>query len=260
LGEPGSTIFDLAIAAFAAVDASLPASLGPLARLIGWGFIMAVISMGLYRLVSPQRKIATLRREAAAARQQLATFDGEFEQLMPMVRRSLLLSLRQIGWIFFPALLASLPLVACLLWLESAYSFQAPAAGQQVAVTALPEGQRIHAQPPSALTHRPGETLLTWPRAGDTVTLLDDRGMKLATLGAGKPAADLIEPRRWWNAIIGNPLGYLPEQSAVARVEFAFQDLLVVGRKPAWYSGWMLPFFATLIVISLLIKVVFRIE
>ncbi len=248
------------MAVFAAIDGWLPNSLGPLPRLIGWGCVMAIVSMALYRLVSPQRKIATLRAEAATARQQLATFDGEFEQLMPMVRRSLLLSMRQIGWIFFPALLASLPLVACLVWLDSAYSFQTPSAGQQIALTALPDGANVRAQPEAALAQGPHGLLLTWPHDGESVTLLDERGTSIAALVAGRPGADIIEPRLWWNSIIGNPMGYLPEGSPVTRLQFAFQELQVVGEEPAWYTGWEAPFFATLIALSILIKVVFRIE
>lgn len=248
------------MAAFAAVEGWLPASLGPLPRLIGWGCVMAIVSMGLYRLVSPQRKIATLRMEAAAARQQLATFDGEFEQLMPMVRRSLLLSMRQIGWIFFPALLASLPLVASLLWLDSAYSFQAPFAGQQIALTALPEGAIVRAEPEAGLGQGPTGLLLTWPHDAESVMLFDEHGTSIAALVAGRPGANIIEPRLWWNSIIGNPMGYLPEGSPVTRLQFAFQELQVIGAEPAWYTGWEAAFFATLIALSLLIKVVFRIE
>lgn len=249
-----------AIAAFAAIDGYLPAALSPLARIAGWGCVMAVVSMGLYRLISPQRKIASLRMQASAARQELATFEGEFDQLMPMVRRSLLLSLQQIGWIFFPALLASLPLIACLVWLDSAYSFHAPSAGQAVPVTVRPDGASIRARPASALTGGPRGPLLEWPAAGEAVTLLDHRGATLATLGAGRPGADLIEPRRWWNTVIGNPMGYLPAESPVARLEFGFTELVVTGQNPAWHTGWELPFFAALIALSLLIKVVFRIE
>ena len=260
MGDPGTSLFGPAVAAFAAIDQLLPVALGPLARLIAWGCVMSIVSMGLYRFFSPQRKIATLRKQAAGARQQLADFDGEFEQLMPIVQRSLLLSLRQIGWIFFPALLASLPLVACLIWLESAYSFQAPSAGQRVAVTVLPMGATIGAEPGSALEQGPGGVFVIWPAAGGMVTLFDDRRTALMTLDAGSPGADVIEPRRWWNAIIGNPLGYLPAGSSVARLEFGFPGLPVLGQRATWYSGWAAPFFTTLIVLSLLIKVVFRIE
>ena len=86
---------------------------------------MATLVMLLYKLISPQRKLSQIRLAAADARRQIAAFDGEFAGLAPIVRNSLKLSLRQIAWIFFPALIASLPLLNCIIWLDSAYGYRA---------------------------------------------------------------------------------------------------------------------------------------
>src|SRR5687768_17866035 len=56
---------------------ALPISLP---RVIAWGCLMGALVMALYRLISPQRKLAAIKADAAAARRQIAGFDGEFDR------------------------------------------------------------------------------------------------------------------------------------------------------------------------------------
>jgi hypothetical protein len=85
---PEFSLFGLALPAFAAVDRVMASFMGPLPRLIAWGWLMSALLMALYRLISPQQKLAVIKVEAAAARRQMASFDGEFNELTPLVRRS----------------------------------------------------------------------------------------------------------------------------------------------------------------------------
>jgi hypothetical protein len=252
-------VFGLALPAFAATDRVLAALLGPLPRLIAWGGLMAVLLMVLYRLISPQRKLAAIKADAAAARRQIAGFDGEFEQLTPLIRRSLRLSLQQIMWILLPAILASLPLITCLMWLYSAYSFNVPAAQEAIVVTVSPASESIAAEPDDSLTRAGDDWQLTWPPAGKEVELRDRSGRTLARLG-GRPGSDIVESFRWWNRLIGNPAGYIPAGSPVRRLEFHLAQAEILSIGPAWLRGWEAPFFLTLIAVSILLKVVFRIE
>lgn len=252
-------MFGLALPAFAAVDRALAAFLGPLPRLIAWGCLMGVLLMALYRLISPQRKLAAIKAEAAAARRQIAGFDGEFDQLTPLIRRSLRLSLQQIAWILLPAIIASLPLIACLMWLYSAYSFSMPPAGEAIAVTVSPSSEPVSAEPDDSLTRAGDAWQLNWPQAEKSVALRDRTGRTLAQVG-GQPRSRIVEPFQWWNRLIGNPAGYIPSGSPVQRLEFHFSEADILSIGPAWLRGWEAPFFLALISVSILLKVVFRIE
>jgi hypothetical protein len=220
---------------------------------------MAILVMGLYRLISPQRRLAAIKADAANARRQMAGFDGEFEQLTPLVRRSLTLSLQQVAWILAPALVASLPLIGCLMWLYSAYSFRMPAPQQAVAVTVLPAGESISAKPEDHLRRLSDGWRLSWPHPGNSVMLLDRGGRTVARLG-GAPRSDFVERFRWWNRLIGNPAGYVPASSPVQHIGFRLpkREILPVG--PPWLRGWETPFFLALIIVSVAIKLVFGIE
>jgi hypothetical protein len=259
LAEPGASLFGLAIPAFTAVDRLMATTLAPLPRVILWGGLMAILSMLLYGLISPQQKLAQLRSETAAARQKLAGFDGEMSALWSLVGQSLKLSLRQILTIFVPAVIASLPLVSCLVWLDSTFGYRSPSAGQAVRVEVSPASEIIQALPTSALDQEVDGWEVHWPRSGSTIELRDRQAAGLTVLGA-PPGSDVVERRQWWNALIGNPMGYLPEASPIDRLEFDFKSLELHGIGPAWLRGWEAPFFLSLIVLSILIKVLFRIE
>ena len=253
------SLFGLALPAFAAIDRLMAGAMGPLPRLIAWGCLMAAVTMILYRLISPQRRIQALKAEASAARRDIAAFDGEFDQLTPLIRRSLAASLRQVATILWPALLASLPLVSCLMWLYSAYNFQAPEAGQAIALAVAPAPETLRSDPAAALSGADARLRLSWPAAGSSVALFDRQGARLAAIG-GQPASDRVEHFAWWNRLIGNPAGYIPSASPVQRLRFGFPQRELIAAGPRWLRGWEAPFFLALIVVSLLIKLLFRIE
>jgi hypothetical protein len=257
--EPDLSLFGLPLPAFAAFDRFMGSHLEPLPRLLAWGALMAVLVMLLYKLISPQHRLARIRTEAASARQRVAEFDGEFNELMPLIRNSFRLSMLQIAWILFPALLASLPLVSCLIWLDLAYGYRAPAPAQPVHLAVWPRSERIQSVPETAVDRRSSGWHVSWPRADDAVTLFDRHGEALAILN-GVPAGNVIEPYRWWNALVGNPMGYLPADSPVQRLEFRFYPAEIIGSGPPWIRGWQTPFFGALVALSLLFKVVYRIE
>jgi hypothetical protein len=189
----------------------------------------------------------------------MASFDGEFNELTPLVRRSLKLSLRQIAWILAPALVASLPLISCLMWLYSGYSFRPPAPRETIAVAVTPAHESISAAPSNHLTRSGDGWQFAWPRPGETVALLDGGGRTLVRL-RGHPGSDFVEPLQWWNWLVGNPAGVIPAGSPVQRLKFRLPALEVLSIGPAWVRGWETPFFLTLMIVSIVIKVVFRIE
>ena len=82
----------------------------------------------------------------------------------------------------------------------------------------------------------------------------------VAVLVGDDPASAVIERRHWWNALVGNPLGYLPQATPISRIDFGFSELELLNAGPAWMRGWPFAFFLVLVIVSILIKVIFRIE
>ena len=59
--------------------------------------------------------------EAAGIRAALARHDGEFAEAIPLIRNNLAVSLKRLRVALAPSLLAGLPIVACLIGLDTAY-------------------------------------------------------------------------------------------------------------------------------------------
>jgi hypothetical protein len=88
-------------------------------RLILWGALGSVLSMGFYRLVSPQRKLSAVKAEIRSLRNSLLGYDGDFAGLWPLMSRSICASLKQVGLALGPAMLASLPVLFLIVWLSN---------------------------------------------------------------------------------------------------------------------------------------------
>lgn len=220
-------------------------------RLVLWAMIAAALSMAIYRFASPQRRIAQAQIEAQAARHALDAFDGEFVDAWPLIRQVLMTAFRRIGLVLPGVLLAMLPILAMLVWLSTSYGYRFPDRDDEVNVAASPSSAGVQAEL-SVMPHQ-----ATQPEER-RVVLRDQTGAVAAAIPLQQPVP-VLEKRRWWHALIGNPGGYLPEDGAVERVEIALpaQEMLQMG--PAWLRGWEPLFFAVMLSASLLIKRLWRI-
>lgn len=223
-------------------DAML-ALLPPALRIVVWAALTAAGSMWLYAAISPQRTIVAARAETIAARQALAEYDGPFEGAWSLIVRALGTAMRSL-WLVLPAaVLSSLPALLMLIWLSNAYSYRFPDAPD-------PVGARVD---------RPGfdARLIADSNAGASAArrleVLDGQGAVRVAVPLARPTP-VVEKRQWWNALIGNPGGYLPLASPVERVQLDLPqaDILTVG--PSWLRSWMPLFFTVLVICSLLIK------
>jgi hypothetical protein len=223
------------------LDAQLGSLLPPSVRLLLWGAAAGAVSMLLYRMVSPQAAIAHGKRELLGARRALDEHRGSFDEAQPLLRRLLRLALRQVGRTGWPALLASLPVLCLLAWLSSAYGHTFPAPGSAPRLETVP----------AALAAEWVET--SPPR------IALDAGGERADVVLAAPVT-LLHKRRWWNALIGNPAGYLPAAAAadLIRIELPHREYMAFG--PAWLRGWPPLFFSALLAASIALKVLARIE
>ncbi len=240
-------LFNLPAPLFAWVDAALAEIIPPLLRLVLWAVFGAVVSMFLYRAVSPQARIARGKREVADARRNLDDYEGELGDAGPLIFSMLGQAMRQVGRTTLPAVIASIPLLALLVWLSTAYGYAYPAPGATPAVTVQPEPFQ-------------GEWLgRPTPDEPPRVRIANGDGRPLTEVPLAEPVT-VIHQHQFWNYLIGNPAGYLPDDSAAEQVRIALpsRDYLAFG--PDWMRGWPVPFFVVLVTASIAIKIVARIE
>ena len=234
--------FDLPAPLLSAADGML--ALPEPVRIALWGVLGGAISMALYAWLAPQRHLARLKAQAKAARKELDAFDGPLAEAGPLIRATLRASWRQLAAALGPATLASLPLLFLLVWLSNTFGHEFPQAGHPA---------EIRTEPP---------TPARWIQSvdGPPEILINDRGGRPAMTVAMTAPIPAVHRRRWWNLLIGNPLGYLPASAPVDEVDVRLPRHRVLPFGPDWLAGWEAPFFTALILISLVIKSVFRIE
>lgn len=214
------------------------------ARLVLWAAVAAVLSMELYRIASPQRRVSRLIAALGRARARLAAFDGPFEDAWPKIRRTLSLAWQRVVLVVPASVLASLPLLVIVVWLNMQYGRAFPPQGEPVSITA------------------PGAFHALWIDEGDDTPrarIVDPDGVPVAELTVAAPIP-VIHKRRWWNTLIGNPAGYLPADAPVERIDLALprQQVLAIGPDPM--RGWELPFFFALVSVALTHKIIRRIR
>lgn len=234
-------LLDVPAPLYGAFDRALTVILPPPARLVVWGVLGALVSVLLYRALSPQRRIAAAKARLLALRRQLDAHDGTFEQALPLLRAHIGASLRHV-WLVLPAtVLASLPVLTLLIWLAGTYGHRLPEPGQGPPVKVAPAGLDVR-----------------WQDRPPQVTVLD-KGRTVAQVPLTAPVTR-VEKRRWWNALVANPIGYLPSDGPVRRVHIALEPRRYLDFGPDWLRGWAALFMSVLFAASLLTQRLARVE
>lgn len=231
-------LFDLPGPLFRAADLAL-SPLPAAARLVLWALFAAAVSMWLYKLLSPQRKLAAAETEALEARHELNDFEGEMDEAWPLIARMLKASGRRLRLALLPALIASFPIVALIVWLSNDYGYRYPEPWEETAIRTTPAGFD------ATLDGGEGEAREILLGAAE------DEPQARIPFPAPVP---IIEEYKWWNWLIANPAGYLPETSPVERIEIALPQVEIQPYGPSWARGWELLFFCFFLVFSLIIK------
>lgn len=238
-------LLDIADPLFAWADVRLAAWLSDAARIAFWGVLAGLVSMVLYRYLSPQHRLREVGAEEQRLKELLRDEDTEMADGLASARKLLRLSLLRLRLVFPPVLLAALPVVSLMVWLHMNYAHELPPPGQEAAVRVAPEhklGWWVSSE------HEP-------PR----VEVADERGEILESRAVEAPVP-LIHKRMWWNLLIGNPLGYLPDDSIIDRIEIGLPKKRYLAIGPDWMASWEAVFLTTLLLSSLAIRLFFKIR
>lgn len=223
-------------------------------RVLLWGALAGYAGMWIYRRWSPQQRIAELRAELALVQGKLASYDGEFSGLLPLIKAQFALALRQMRLTAGAALLAATPILLVLPWLSNQYDREFPATGSVIEVCASPADAASGLRwTPTALTvYDNGCWSVAWPANGPATRLME-KDKALMHLPLSAPSA-IVHKRRWFNWLIGNPAGYLPQDASTEAVTLGLPTLKLFDFGPSWLRGWEAAFFFSALVVSLWLR------
>lgn len=233
-----------------------------------WALVSAFATMWVYRRFSNQEKLAALKPQVKAVQKKLSNYDGEFSGLKPLILENFRLSGRHILLALGPALLAGIPVLFVLVWISNAFGVEFPDAGSQVEIRAIAEEAgaaqnwrwRGLAAEGLESDDRPGTRWrIEWPAQDSGARLVAGSATTVAELPPPRPSPVLHE-RKWWNALIANPAGYLETGGPAEAVylDLPKKQMLPVG--PGWMRGWEFLYFVLLIAGSLGLKFAWRIH
>lgn len=223
---------------FGTLDGAVAPLLPAVLRIAIWATLLAVGTMLLYKILSPQARIGEAKRHARDARRRLNSFDGELADAGPLIRDQFVTAFRHIGLVIPGTFIAILPLLCFLVWADNHYGHDLPADGQSPALATIPE-------------HANG-VRLRWDAQNRPPALAfsaDDNGARSYPMIA---PVTIIAKHSAWNWLVGNPLGYLPDDSPVeaVRIDLPEHEFFHVG--PQWMRGWLAVFIPVMFVVSLL--------
>ena len=253
--------FDLPAPLFGVIDQGLGLVLPALVRLVLWGVLAGWMTMVVYRRLSNQDKIRQLKIKQKKQQKIISRFDGEFEELLPVIRNTLGLGIRQLGLSLGPALLATIPILFIVIWVAGAFGYQQPAVGTSVGIDikpALADNDRLEWSSPTMLNKTAKGWTLSWPSADQPVSMMQD-GQALFDLPF-EYNIPVIHKRQWWNWLVANPVGFLPDEALFDSVDIALPPQQFLGFGPDWLRGWMFSFFVTFLLSSVGFKLILKID
>ncbi|RDD60295.1 hypothetical protein [Ferruginivarius sediminum] len=221
-------------------------ALPPAVRLLIWAGLAAWASMELYKLLSPQDRITAAKRELRQSQRELNAYDGDLAGAKKRIARVLRAALRRLGLVAPAAVIASIPVLSLIVWLDAAYSLRFPGPRETVGVRTTPpsfEAEWIDGVGSAGTAY---------------VVIRNPANGKAMTLSIRKPAP-LLYKRTWWNALIGNPGGYLPRHAPIDELLLDLPRQQVIGAGPSWLRTWETPFFASLCLWALVLMKLRRI-
>lgn len=251
-------LFDLPAPLFSAIDGLLAMAMPPVLRLLIWGVFAGWLSMVIYRLLSNQKIIGELKAQSKAQQKLISEFDGEFTELMPVIRQAFALGFRQLGLALGPALLATVPVLFIIIWVSGEYGYATPAPGNEVFLSAEPATADIQWSSPTDVKESEDGWLVSWPSKEQSLTMSDEQqALLVLPLEHDIP---IIHKKRWWNVLMANPLGYLPQDGKTDVIHIKLPEAVIIDSGPGWMRGWMFSFFMSFLLASIGFKLLLRLD
>ena len=215
--------------------------------------------MWLYLLASDQLGIAALKNETRMLRKRMLAEDLENKEVMSIAKENLFVSLRLVTKVFFPSLIASLPVLFFVIWLSSHMTYDRSNDATGVSVNVIPSVGNLEFLPNDMFILKEGEIRLMMKSELQTIKVVSPEGL----VYEGRPQAhpvDGVYKKQWWNTFLGNAAGYVENNATVDEIKWGFPRRIYLEGVPSWMSTWEFPFFASLIIVAIVLKFTLRIQ
>ena len=242
-------------------------NLMPAALRVGlYGLISGILAMLLYWRISPQSRIRELKAQISQAQLALRTYDGaNLRQMMHLSWQAVSPAARQVLLVGAPTLVAAIPVLLLMAWLESSYSYRLPNPENLVTVTTMqtpPIARPLGWVPAEivAQTLPHGQYVVRWPANGSSARLIDVTSkLDLLGLPLDRPIRTFRQARWWHRFLEGSSGGYLPADGPLSTVEIDLPRRLIWPSGPPWLCSWHATFMLALTAGALAAKFRFKI-
>ena len=150
------------------------------------------------------------------------------------------------------------PVVFIVIWVAGEFGYVLPDTDSEVFLSIEPVSSDINWSPMSEVRVKEGGWVVTWPSQGQSLTMRE--GQQLLLVLPLERAIPVIHKKRWWNLLMANPLGYLPEDGNTDVVHIELPAAVIIGSGPVWMRGWMFSFFMSFLLSSFGFKLLLRLD
>jgi hypothetical protein len=242
-----------------AVDSLFASLLPAWACILLWGAVAGALAMLVYRLASDQVAIARLKALTRDLRRRMLDPELEQPEVGRLVRENLKASFKLLGRTLLPGMLSALPVLLIAVWMDAFYGYAAPAGGEPVRLRTEPQGVAVAVEPADLLARGGADPAILPPAAGDRLTIVA-AGVTAYVGNPFSPPVPAITKRRWWNTLLASEVGYLDPQAGIDEIAFDLPRRRLVGGLPDWIAGWEMPYFLSILVVALGLKLGLKIE
>lgn len=237
-------LLDLANPLLSRFDALLALALPAIPRIVLISALLTYLGMWLYRRVSAQKRLRALKRLSKRAERGLHDLDIEFDELLKRAKRSIGLQGAILARIFVPSVLGMLPLLFALSDLSQRYSFDTPDLGQAITWCVTPEDQAS-----SVSINGEAQATACAAHAWRAQAELRWQG-QLVAQQLGDLRSNVLHTRQWWNVLLANPAGYLPDAAGSLEITLQLPETALLGFGPGWLNHWLFWFLVPSIVLG----------
>ena len=248
-------LFDVLTPLFQTLFDSYLFQLNPLVVVIVIGGLSGALSMWLYVFTSPQEKIALIKQQIKTLKADIINAKID-DDVLPLHKKLLSLSLKNLAQVLIPVVLSSLPVLFLLVPVDAVFSSKEPAAGDKIVVRYLPRTLRVEFLSDDII-EEDGEFYLIWPGSGEFRFVGGEGDPYGGSLVEPKP---IIHKFQWWNMLFANNNGYLPTDSSLDSLVFIYPQREMVSFGAEWFRTMFFWFFVSTFSVSILIKLIFKIE
>jgi|TARA_B100002003_G_scaffold144495_1_gene133724 hypothetical protein len=231
-------------------------------RLVFYGLFAGIVAMWIYSTISNQDSIRLLKKMNRELRKKM--LDPELEDFIEYRRLAWLnlkTALSLLGNVLVPVLLSVVPVIIISVWLDTFQGIAPLEKQESLPVAFVPNGFNIKISPPEMMLIKDDGSieLLVSSKSSHEISIYVNK--QLIFYGNPfSPPVSTIGKKSWWNFLFFSSAGYLVEDSPLYEVRIGFQRKEIFSGLPGWASGWEVPFFFSMSIAVLLIKIIFRIH